>query len=251
MMNIAPAAAARDLTVIRGHQPVIEQLTASIPAGTITGLIGPSGCGKTTLIRCLAGVQQIAAGTVEVLGRPAGDARLRHRVSYMTQASSVYPDLTVQQNLHYFADLAGADQAAVAEALEQVGLADRRNDLTGKLSGGQRTRVSLAVALVGAPDLLLLDEPTVGLDPVLRRDLWQLFGELAEAGRTLLVSSHVMDEAARCQRVLLMREGRLIADDTPAGLRSRSGEQELEQAFLVLAEQHGVPAGTASERNNS
>jgi len=241
MVNLSPGSApvsigVRELTVVRGGKLVIDRLSLDIGPGSVTGLIGPSGCGKTTLIRCLAGVQVIKSGQVEVFDRPAGAAELRGRVGYLTQAISIYPDLSVAQNLRYFATLAGADNAAIEQALANVGLSAERNALTMNLSGGQRARVSLAAALVGDPDLLLLDEPTVGLDPVLRRDLWKLFRSLAEAGKTLLVTSHVMDEAARCDRVLLMREGLLVADDSPDGLRASSGQQDLEQAFLQLAE---------------
>lgn len=226
----------RDLVVVRGSHRVIDGLTLSIPAGTITGLLGPSGCGKTTLIRSIVGTQIIAQGSVTVLGEPAGSPANRERVGYVTQASSVYPDLTVRQNLAYFATLAGRRAAAIDGTLDDVGLRGQADDLTGNLSGGQRTRVSLAAALIAQPDVYLLDEPTVGLDPVLRRDLWQLFDDLARAGRTLLISSHVMDEAGRCGRVLLMREGAMIADTSPAGLRDETGTDDLEQAFLVLAE---------------
>ncbi|MET0468580.1 MAG: ABC transporter ATP-binding protein, partial [Aeromicrobium sp.] len=225
-----------DLTVIRGTHRALTDLTLRIPTGSITGLLGPSGCGKTTLIRCVAGSQLIDSGTVTVLGEPAGSPANRPRVGYVTQSSSVYPDLTIEQNLAYFAAMAGDRASTIGQALDEVGLRDRRGDLTGNLSGGQRTRVSLAAALIGNPDVYLLDEPTVGLDPVLRRDLWQLFAGLAERGRTLVVSSHVMDEAGRCDRVLLLREGRLIADTTPSGLRSDAGTDDMEQAFLVLAE---------------
>lgn len=230
----------RDLVVVRGAHRVIDDLTLSIPAGTITGLLGPSGCGKTTLIRSIAGTQIIAQGSVTVLGEPAGSPANRERLGYVTQASSVYPDLTVRQNLAYFATLAGRRAAAVDGTLDDVGLRGQADDLTGNLSGGQRTRVSLAAALISRPDVYLLDEPTVGLDPVLRRDLWQLFDDLAAAGRTLLVSSHVMDEAGRCGRVLLMREGAMIADTSPAGLRDETGTDDLEQAFLVLAERRAT-----------
>jgi len=235
MLN-SPAIEIDDLTVVRGKHTVIPELTASVPTGSVTGLLGPSGCGKSTLIRAIAGIQIVKAGTVRVLGGPAGTPATRERVGYVTQASSVYPDLTVKQNLHYFAALAGSDAAAVREAVDNVGLADKIDALAGDLSGGQRTRVSLAAALLSNPELYLLDEPTVGLDPVLRRDLWQLFTHLASEGRTLLVSSHVMDEAGRCDRVLLMREGRLIADATPDELRAETGQDDLEQAFLALAE---------------
>ncbi|MCW2789764.1 MAG: Multidrug transporter ATP-binding protein [Aeromicrobium sp.] len=224
------------LVVIRGKNLVIPDLTVTVPRGSVTGLLGPSGCGKTTLIRSIAGIQRLQSGRVHVLGGPAGTTAARERVGYVTQNSSVYPDLTVLQNLRYFAALAGTSEAATREALANVGLEGKADALTADLSGGQRTRVSLAAALLMDPELLLLDEPTVGLDPVLRRDLWHLFAALAAGGRTLLVSSHVMDEAGRCDRVLLMREGRLIADSSPDELRHRTGQTDLEQAFLTLAE---------------
>ncbi len=225
-----------DLVVDRRGRRVLDGLTFAIPAGQVTGLLGPSGGGKTTLLRALVGVQRIDSGRLTVLGRPAGSPALRRQVGYVTQAPSVYADLTVRANLRYFATVAGADDPAVSRVLEQVGLADRAGDLVGQLSGGQRARVSLAAALVGSPRLLVLDEPTVGLDPVLRRDLWALFHRLAADGATLIVSSHVMDEAARCNRLLLLRAGRLVAQDSPADLRRRTGTDDLEQAFLWLAE---------------
>ena len=235
MLN-SPAIVVDGLTVIRGKNTVIPDLTVSVPRGSITGLLGPSGCGKSTLIRAIVGIQIIKSGTVTVLDGPAGTPAARERVGYVTQASSVYPDLTLMQNLRYFAALSGSDDAAVLEAIDNVGLADKVDALVADLSGGQRTRVSLAAALLADPDVYLLDEPTVGLDPVLRRDLWQLFTRLASQGKTLLVSSHVIDEAGRCDRVLLMREGRIIADATPDELRADTGEDDLERAFLVLAE---------------
>jgi ABC-2 type transport system ATP-binding protein len=225
------------LVVVRGGRRVLPGLSLRINTGTVTGLLGPSGCGKTTLIRAIAGVQIVHSGAVSVLGSPAGSTVNRSRVGYVTQASSVYPDLTIAQNLAYFAALSGAGAQAVAEAMRDVGLTEMAGALTRDLSGGERTRVSLAAALLSGATLLLLDEPTVGLDPVLRRDLWDLFHRLAAAGRTLLVSSHVMDEAARCDRVLLMRQGQMIADDTPDGIRARGGSRDLEAAFLALAEE--------------
>ena len=203
----------------------------------MTGLLGPSACGKTTLIRSIVGVQKVTGGTVRVLGEPAGRPALRRRVAYMTQSPSVYADLTVAENLRYFARVLGAPAGAIARALTAVDLTDAEHQIVSTLSGGQRSRVSLAAALLGRPDVLILDEPTVGLDPVLRRDLWDLFHRLAADGATLLVSSHVMDEAARCDRLLLMREGRILADTTPAELRERTGEQEMEAAFLRLVEE--------------
>ena len=238
-MNLS-AVEVHDLTVVRGGRLALDRLSLDVRAGSVTGLIGPSGGGKTTLIRAIAGIQLIRSGRIRVLGQPAGSSRLRGRFGYATQSMAVYPDLTVEQNLRYFAAIAGADQRAIDDVLDQVELTERRGSLTGNLSGGQRARVSLAAALLGAPELLLLDEPTVGLDPVLRQQLWQLFARLADTGVTLLVSSHVMDEAARCERVLLLRNGRLVADDTPDGLRRHTGEHDLERAFLALAERSGV-----------
>ena len=226
----------QDLRVVRGKNLVIPGLDLTVRGGAVTGLLGPSGSGKTTLIRCIAGIQIVAAGTVTVLGEPAGSALNRARVGYVTQASSVYPDLTVRQNLAYFAALAGKSASHIDETLGNVGLQPQADRLTRNLSGGERIRVSLAAALLADPDLYLLDEPTVGLDPVLRRDLWQMFAALAATGKTLLVSSHVMDEAGRCDRVLLMRDGMLIADATPDELRAHAGTDDLEEAFLVLAE---------------
>jgi ABC-2 type transport system ATP-binding protein len=224
----------QDLQVERGGRTVLDDLSFSVAPGAVTGLLGPSGCGKTTLIRAIVGVQRLRAGRVTVLGEPAGSAALRSRVGYVTQAPSVYADLTVAANLRYFAAVLGVPQDE--RVLEAVALQDRRGDVVGRLSGGQRARVSLACALLGDPDLLVLDEPTVGLDPLLRRDLWRLFHELAAGGTTLLVSSHVMDEADRCDRLLLMREGAIVADGTPAELRERTGTTDLEDAFVRTVE---------------
>ena len=224
------------LVVDRGWRRVLRGLSARLGAGRVTGLLGPSGCGKTTLIRSIVGVQRVAGGDVTVLDTPAGSAPLRRRVAYVTQAPSVYADLTIAENLRYFARVIAAPDGAIDRALAAVDLQQEGERVVGTLSGGQRSRVSLACALLGRPDLLVLDEPTVGLDPVLRRDLWDLFHRLADEGATLLVSSHVMDEASRCDRLLLMREGGLVADTTPQELRERTGEQEMEAAFLRLVE---------------
>jgi ABC-2 type transport system ATP-binding protein len=225
------------LDVRRGGKAVLKGLSAELPAGEVAGLLGPSGCGKTTLIRSIVGVQKVAGGAVSVLGEAAGAPALRSRVAYVTQAPSVYADLTVHENLNYFARVLGAPRAEVGRALAAVDLEDAGHQLVGTLSGGQRSRVSLAAALLGRPELLVLDEPTVGLDPVLRRDLWALFHRLADDGATLLVSSHVMDEAARCDRLLLMRDGELVAQTTPDELRTRTGEDDMEAAFLRLIEE--------------
>jgi ABC-2 type transport system ATP-binding protein len=232
MINFAVEA--RGLRVVRGGRAVLDGIDVRIASGSVTGLLGPSGCGKTTLMRAIVGVQKTAGGTVDVLGHPAGHAALRHRVGYVTQAPSVYADLSVVENLRYFSAVLGTAHDDVDRVISQVGLVGRERDLVAKLSGGQRARVSLAAALLGAPELLILDEPTVGLDPVLRRELWGLFHELADGGATLLVSSHVMDEASRCRHLLLMRDGAIIADDTPEALLERTGAREIEEAFLAL-----------------
>jgi ABC-2 type transport system ATP-binding protein len=222
------------LGVQRGGRAVLRDLGFAVDRGTVTGLLGPSASGKTTLMRAVVGVQRHVAGEVEVLGRPAGDPSLRHRIGYVTQAPSVYADLTVGENMSYFATVLGAGEEMAATVLETVDLTAQADELVAALSGGQRSRVSLATALLGAPELLVLDEPTVGLDPVLRADLWDTFHRLADGGATLLVSSHVMDEADRCDRVLILRDGSLAVDDTPAGMRERSGRDRLEDAFLAL-----------------
>ncbi|MFL6053831.1 MAG: ABC transporter ATP-binding protein [Actinoallomurus sp.] len=227
---------ARDLRVVRGGRPVLHDLTFEVPGGSVVGLLGPSGCGKTTLMRAVVGVQIVQSGTVTVLGRPAGHRELRHRIGYATQQAAVYSDLSVRENLRYFAAVLGASRGDADRVIEEVGLGDARDQLTADLSGGQLHRASLAVALLGRPELLVLDEPTVGLDPVLRGELWELFHELAGRGTTLLVSSHVIDEAARCGRLLLMRDGRIIADDTPDALRDQTCTGDLEQAFLKIIE---------------
>ncbi|MDM3972615.1 ABC transporter ATP-binding protein [Mycobacterium marseillense] len=229
-----PAVSIDHLRVIRGKRPALHDFSVQIATGSITGLLGPSGCGKTTLIRCIVGTQIVSSGTASVLGKPAGSAELRRRVGYLPQDPTIYNDLRVVDNVRYFATLYGFDGHDADAAIERVGLTDHRTALCGNLSGGQRTRVSLACALVCQPDLLVLDEPTVGLDPVLRADLWEQFIELARAGTTLLVSSHVMDEADHCGDLLLMREGRLVAHTTPSRLREDTGCTSLEDAFLSI-----------------
>jgi ABC-2 type transport system ATP-binding protein len=223
----------RGLVVVRGGRRVLDGLDLDLGPG-VTGLLGPSGCGKSTLLRSIVGVQVVTGGTVRVLGEDAGSGPLRHRVGYVTQAASVYDDLTVAENLRFFARVLGVGDDAVAAAVESVDLADQRHQVVGRLSGGQRTRASLAVALLGSPDLLVLDEPTVGLDPVLRQRLWELFHAIADGGATVLVSSHVMDEAERCDRLLLMRDGAILADGTPDDVKRAAGAPDVESAFLAL-----------------
>jgi ABC-2 type transport system ATP-binding protein len=225
------------LRVVRGRQEVLHGIDTSIPRGEITGLAGPSGSGKTTLMRAIVGVQIIASGKVEVLGHPAGSAPLRRRVGYSTQSPAVYLDLTLSENLRYFAAVRGDPPSEASRVAEQVGLARYENRLVGKLSGGELSRASLAVALLGRSELLVLDEPTVGLDPLLRDELWRLFRELADSGVTMLISSHVMDEAGRCDRIMLVRDGYVLAHDAPDELRRRTDTDDLEQAFIRLVKE--------------
>jgi len=229
-----PAVSVENLHVRRGKHRVIHGLSLDVPRGQVVGLLGPSGSGKSTLMRAIVGVQVVRSGAVTVLGVPAGSAALRHRVGYVTQDASVYEDLTVRQNLRYFRAVLGAPRSDVDRVIALTDLGAQAGQLVGSLSGGQRSRVSLAGALLGSPDLLVLDEPTVGLDPVLRVELWSLFHRLAAGGTSLLVSSHVMDEANRCDRLLLMRDGAILADDTPAGLLTSTATTDMEQAFLSV-----------------
>lgn len=232
------------LAVSRGGRGVLEDISFTLEGGTITGLLGSSGSGKTTLMRSILGLQRIDHGSITVDGLSAGHRDLRSRIGYVTQSPAIYPDLTVTQNVDYFGALYGAEASWTAEVLGVIGLANRGDDLVSNLSGGQQNRVSLACALVGRPRVLIMDEPTVGLDPLLIEQLWEFFRHLAESGTTLLVSSHVMDEADRCERVLFLRERRLIADGSPAELRQRSGSTSMNEAFIHFA--GGVPAEEVS-----
>jgi ABC-2 type transport system ATP-binding protein len=232
-----------DLVVDRGGRRVLHSISVTIERGSVTGLLGPSGSGKTTLIRAIVGVQLVRSGTISVLGYPAGSPYLRPRVGYVTQAPSVYPDLTVRENARYFASLyRGCSRQDADRVIGEVGLCDAADQLVGTLSGGQHSRASLACALLGRPEVLVLDEPTVGQDPLLREELWARFHELARTGSTLLVSSHVMDEAAHCDRLVLLREGRIVAYDSPAAIRTATGTNDLEQAFLRLIKAQAVAA---------
>lgn len=237
----AAAIAIDGLRVVRGGREVLPGVSLSIGGGRITGLLGPSGCGKTTLMRAVVGVQVVAGGSVSVLGLPAGSKALRARVGYVTQAPSVYDDLTVSANLRYFARVLGAKPGRVATVAETVGLGAYGDKLVGQLSGGERARVSLATAMLNEPEVLVLDEPTVGLDPVLRQELWGTFRQLASRGTTLLVSSHVMDEAERCDELVLMRDGRVLIQAAPADVLAQAQATSIEEAFLHLV---GKETGT-------
>jgi ABC-2 type transport system ATP-binding protein len=225
-----------DLRVRRGGRLVLPGISLAARHAAVTGLLGPSGSGKTTLMRAIVGVQIVEGGKITVRGRPAGEPELRRRVSYVTQAPSVYGDLSVRENLAYFARVIGAPPARIEDAIATVGLGELAGQVVRTLSEGERSRASLATALLGEPELLVLDEPTVGLDPVLRRDLWETFHALAAAGATLLVSSHVMDEAERCDELVLLRDGRVVAAGPPKALLDQTATDDLEEAFLALAE---------------
>ncbi len=233
------------LRVVRGGREVLPGLDCSIRRGALTALVGPSGCGKSTLLRSMVGVQVVTQGRVTVLGEAAGSRALRGRIGYATQSPAVYADLSVRDNLRYFAAILHAGAPAIDLVLEQVGLRSEGDRLVSQLSGGQLSRTSLAVALLNQPELLILDEPTIGLDPVLREELWRLFHQLAgDLGATLIVSSHIMDEAARCDQLLMMRDGSILADDSPEGVRRSTGSQDLEQAFMQLAGETGAAVET-------
>jgi len=218
----------------------LDDVSLELPPGKITGFIGPSGAGKTTLIRVLAGRQKVTNGTASVFGLPAGSGALRGQFSYMTQSLSVYPDLTVGENLSYFARMVGLKRGqltdAVAHVLQQVDLKPHAAQVVGSLSGGQKQRVSLGVALLGSPELLFLDEPTVGLDPVLREQLWRIFRDLAKAGKTVIISSHVMDEADRCDDLVLIRGGKVLAHASPHDFCVQTHSKTVEDGFIKLVE---------------
>lgn len=227
------------LQVILGHKQILRGITCGVPKGRIVGLIGPSGSGKTTLMRTVVGAQKIKNGSIRVLDQEAGNPELRHQIGYMAQGTSVYQDLSVIENLRYFGRLLGLKRSEADRVLDVVDLRAQRRQTVSTLSGGQMARVSLAVALLGTPPLLILDEPTVGLDPLLRESLWELFGRLATAGSTLLISSHVMDEAVRCNELLLMRDGELIAQGSVMSLLQQTDTKDLNSAFIALAKKQG------------
>lgn len=233
------AIVAEKLSVKKDKNVILAELSFAVQPGSITGLIGPSGSGKTTLMRTIVGVQAISGGELAVLNQKAGSRKLRSKIGYVTQSPAVYSDLTVLQNLQYFAKLVRADHKGVDTVIKQVQLTEQRDQLVESLSGGQKARVSLAIALLGDPDLFVLDEPTVGLDPVLRNELWDMFKELAKSGKTLLVSSHVMDEAERCKHLLLLRDGKLLWNDTRESLLEHTKKDTVGDAFVAMIKKGG------------
>ena len=218
-----------------GGLRALDGVNLHIKPGEIYGLLGPNGAGKTTLIRAIVGLVGPDAGTVTVLGRRMPDVDNLRNVGYMTQQAALYPGLSVEENVQFFAAINGADEAGVTDVLKLVSLDDRRKSVVATLSGGMRQRLSLACALVHKPKLLLLDEPTVGVDPQLRVQFWEDFRRMAANGTTIIVSSHVMDEAERCQRLGLIQYGRLLAEGSPNEVRAQAGTSNLEDAFLKLA----------------
>lgn len=228
------AIAADRLVVVKDKQVILDGLTFEVQKGTITGLIGPSGSGKTTLMRTIVGVQKASRGAIAVLGKPAGSKELRRTVGYVTQSPAVYGDLTVVQNLRYFGTLMGASRKQIEQVIKNVRLNNQRDQLVDSLSGGQRARVSLAVALLGDPDVYVFDEPTVGLDPALRNELWDIFTAMAAAGKTLLISSHVMDEADRCENLMLLRNGKLLWNGTQESLLHKTKKDNVGDAFVAM-----------------
>ena len=217
-----------------GALKALNGVKLRVRQGEIYGLLGPNGAGKTTLIRLICGLLAAHAGTVTVLGQRMPNVNVLRHIGYMTQQAALYPALSVEENVRFFAAINGAEEG-VKEALELVQLYDRRGSVVATLSGGMRQRCSLACALVHRPELLLLDEPTVGVDPQLRVQFWESFRRMAASGTTIIVSSHVMDEADRCQRLGLIQYGRLLAEGSPADIRAQGGSQNLEEAFLALA----------------
>jgi ABC-2 type transport system ATP-binding protein len=247
-----PHAIELDAVVKRFSKTVaLDGVSLRVKEGEVFGLLGPNGSGKTTLIRTLVGLVKPDAGHVRVLGRDMPDRRVLAQVGYMTQQAALYPDLSVEENVRFFATISG-NPAGVEEALRLVDLSGRRKAIVATLSGGMRTRVSLACAIAHRPRLMLLDEPTVGVDPVLRQQFWTSFRRMAEAGTTILVSSHVMDEAERCDRLGLIRYGRVLAQGTPAELKETAGTESLEEAFLSLSgSSGGATLGAVASRSRA
>ena len=237
-MHPAPIVEVNDLSFSYGTNQVLNGLSLSVAEGEIFGLLGANGSGKTTLMRMMVGLLSLGGGTLEVYGETPSPQQAG-RVGYMPQLNALYQELSVRENVDFFARMYGmSDRSSrarsVDDSIELVGLTHQSGDPILNLSGGMRQRVSLAIALVHRPSLLLLDEPTVGLDPDLRVMFWGHFRQMADSGTTILISSHTMDDAAHCDRLAFLRDGRVIALDTPAALREATGQPDatLEDAFI-------------------
>lgn len=231
---MATAVEVSGLSVQIGKTQILSDISLTLPVGKIIGLLGPSGAGKTTLIRTIIGRQRASSGTIQVLQEDPPSPRARHHLGYMTQGAAFYDDLTTLQNVRYFAQMRGGERTEVSDILSAVELSEQANRLASTLSGGQRSRLSLAIALLSAPKFLVLDEPTVGVDPVLRQQLWKLFRQLAEDGTTVLITSHIMGEAELCDQLVLLRNGRILAEGTPEQLCHETQTDSVEHAFLQL-----------------
>jgi ABC-2 type transport system ATP-binding protein len=227
------------VTVEKLGKKILDNISMELPGNKSIGLIGPSGSGKTTLIRALVGSQVITEGTAKIFGEKVGSASLRSRIGYMSQKSAVYGDITVKENLEYFASICGSSEQQVAEIMESMRLNLHRDKMASSLSGGEATRLSLGIALLGNPEILFLDEPTVGLDPSLRIELWKIFASLRNQGKTILITSHMMDEAERCDILILMRNGKIIFQGNAEQLKAKTQSESIEHAFIKLAPLEG------------
>jgi ABC-2 type transport system ATP-binding protein len=238
-----PAIEIIGLTKRFGDLVAVDSLDLTIEQGEVYGLLGPNGAGKTTVIRVLVGLAKPTEGSLKVMGRPAGDRGLASRIGYMPQELALYEALTVDENLDLYGGLFGMRDEELEvrkmEVLRFVALEERRQDLVNTLSGGMRHRVSLAISLLHEPDILFLDEPTVGVDPELRASFWDNFGKLKASGKTVVITTHYMDEAKHCDRIGLMHRGRLVAEGRPTDVIARAGATDLEDAFLKLASVRG------------
>jgi ABC-2 type transport system ATP-binding protein len=236
---MAIAVKINNLSITLGKKiDALKNIDIELTSGKITGFIGPSGAGKTTLVRAIAGRLRVPDGTISIFNSPAGSLELRSEIAYMTQELSVYSDLSVKDNLIYFAAMTGQSRTDanknIAEVLKLVDMSDKLNEVVDRLSGGQKQRVSLAIALMASPKLLILDEPTVGLDPLLRNTLWNLFARLAAGGTTLLITSHSMDEAGKCDDLVLLRDGEVLVHSSPQALLLETHSHSVEESFVKL-----------------
>ncbi len=219
-----------------GKKQVLNGIDMRVEQGSIYGLLGPSGCGKTTVVKIMAGILEASAGTAEVLGQTMPQLAMLSQIGYMAQSDALYPTLTAWENLLFWGSLYGMKRDMIAKRAEEVlalvGLEQTMKQPVQSFSGGMKRRLSLAVALLHRPPVLILDEPTVGIDPLLRRNIWRALHDLADSGATIVLTTHVMDEADKCSRLAMMRGGRIIAEDEPAKLQAAVGAASIEEAFI-------------------